>query len=233
MVIEAVVFDLDGTLTSFNLDYRAVRADVRSCLIKNRLPASILSVNESIFQMLNKTEIFLRNQGNPEQVIKEVQREALEIAERYELEAAKSTSLIPGVVETLDALKRMGLNIGLFTINSQKSANHILERFQIIDYFDAVITRNRVRSVKPNIEHLGTVLEVLEVDPQEVIVVGDGINDMKCARELGAIAVGLPTGFSPFERLMNGGANYILTSISDLPALIGEIDNMLETRDEE
>jgi phosphoglycolate phosphatase-like HAD superfamily hydrolase len=28
MKIKAVVFDLDGTLASFNIDYRAVRAEV-------------------------------------------------------------------------------------------------------------------------------------------------------------------------------------------------------------
>jgi len=34
IVIKAVVFDLDGTLASFNLDYRAVRTEVRRHLEK-------------------------------------------------------------------------------------------------------------------------------------------------------------------------------------------------------
>jgi HAD superfamily hydrolase (TIGR01549 family) len=223
MTIKAVVFDLDGTLASFNIDYMAVRADVRSFLIKRGLPASILSTNENIFEMLKKTEIFLKNNGKSKKAIKEVLGKALAIAEEYELEAAKSTSLLPGVAETLNVLKRMGLKIGLFTINSEKSTNYILRRFRIAGFFDAVIPRNSVKYVKPNSEHLEAVLKALEINPEETIVVGDGVSDMKCARELKAIAAGLPTGLSSLKELINSGANYIITSITDLPALIKEI----------
>ena len=48
MRVKAVIFDLDGTLASFNLDYKTVRAEVRGCLLNMGVPASVLSVNESI-----------------------------------------------------------------------------------------------------------------------------------------------------------------------------------------
>jgi HAD superfamily hydrolase (TIGR01549 family) len=223
MTIKAVVFDLDGTLANFNLDYKVVRAEVRSFLIKGDLPASVLSISESIFEMLKKAEIFLKNNGKSKKAIEEILGKALVIAEKYELEAAKSTSLLPGVAETLDVLRKMGLKIGLFTINSEKSTNYILRRFRIAGFFDAVIPRNSVKYVKPNAEHLKAVLKALEVNPEETIVVGDGVNDMKCARELKAIAAGLSTGLSSIKELINSGANYIITSITDLPALIKEI----------
>jgi len=38
-MIRAVVFDLDGTIVKFNIDYKAVRAEVRSFLIKEGMPA--------------------------------------------------------------------------------------------------------------------------------------------------------------------------------------------------
>jgi len=34
----------------------------------------------------------------------------------------------------------------------------------------------------------------------------------------------LPTGVSTMEQLMNNGANYIITSLSDLPTLIKKIN---------
>jgi HAD superfamily hydrolase (TIGR01549 family) len=228
MAVKAVVFDLDGTIASFNIDYKAVRADVRSFLMRAGLPASILSINESIFEMLKKTEIFMKNNGKSEGAFMDIRAKASEIAENYELEAAKTTSLLSGILETLKALKKMNLKIGLCTINSEKSTNYILKRFAIAEFFDALTPRDGVKYVKPNAEHLEATLKALGVNPEETMVVGDGVSDMKCARELNAIAVGLPTGVSSPKELINSGANYFITSITDLPTLIGYINKTSE-----
>jgi len=224
MDVKAVIFDLDGTIVSFNLDYKALRGEVRVCLLRVGVPASVLSVKDSIFEMLKKTEIFVRNSGKSTEAMEEIRNEVLAIAEKYELEAARDTSLLPGASETLTALKRMGLKIGLFTLNSDKAANYILQRFKLSDFFGVTVPRNKVDFVKPNPEHLEMALKVLGVAPEETVVVGDGNVDMQSARELKAIAVGLPTGTSTIEQLMRHGANYIITSITDLPVLVEKIN---------
>lgn len=228
-MIKAVVFDLDGTLASFNVEYKAVRAEVKNLLIKEGLPASLFSFNESIFEMLKKTEIFIKNNDKPQEIYEEIRQKVLAVAEKYELEAAKTTSLLPGVHETLKTLKARGLKIGLFTINSEKATNYILKRFEIKEYFDAVITRNSVKYVKPHSEHLESVLKALEVKPEEAIIVGDSQIDVRCARETGAIAVGLPTGTSSPKELIAAGANYLVTTIIDLPILIEYINKAPES----
>ena len=101
MTIEAVIFDLDGTLAHFNLDFKALRSEVRSYLISTRVPISVLEVNESIFEMLKKAEIFVKNNSKSAEAFDEIRNRALVIAEKYEMEAAASTSLLSGVVETL------------------------------------------------------------------------------------------------------------------------------------
>lgn len=224
MSVKAIIFDLDGTLVGFNLDYRALRAEVRGYLAKRGVPASVLSLQENIFEMLKKAELFLRNSGKSAEAMKRLRNEAFAIAEKYELEAAMSTGLLSGAVETLKALKRMGLKIGLCTINSEKSAGYILQRFKIAKFFDVTVTRNMVKQVKPNPEHLQVVLKALSLAPEESVVVGDSSVDMQCARELKAIAVGLPTGISTVQQLTDNGANYIITSINDLPVLIERIN---------
>ena len=229
MLVKAAVFDLDGTIASFNLDYMTVRAEVRTYLIRTGLPASILATNESIFDMLNKAEIFLKNNGKSARTVDKVRNEASAIAEKFELEAAKTTGLLSGVVETLQALKKMGLKIGLCTINSEKSTSYILKRFSISKFFDVVTPRNKVRYVKPNTEHLEATLKALHVSPKEAILVGDGTRDMHCARELNVIAVGLPTGISSEKELTDSGANYFITSISDLPTLVQTINKPSRT----
>jgi phosphoglycolate phosphatase-like HAD superfamily hydrolase len=77
--------------------------------------------------------------------------------------------------------------------------------------------------VKPSPEHLEAVLKALGVSAADAVVVGDSSADMQSAKELKAIAVGLPTGVSTIEQLTREGANYIITSITDLPVLIEKI----------
>ena len=146
------------------------------------------------------------------------------IAEKYEMEAASTTSLMPGANETLKELKRMNLKMGLCTTSSEKAANYILKRFKIEDFFQIVVARDRVKYVKPHTEQFEVALKGLDATPQTAVIVGDSVVDMQSARELKAIAVGLPTGVSTMEQLMNNGANYIITSLTDLPVLIKEIN---------
>jgi HAD superfamily hydrolase (TIGR01549 family) len=221
---EAVIFDLDGTLAHFNLDFKTLRSEARSYLMRIGVPASVLNVNESIFEMLTKTEIFVKNSGKPAEAFKEIRSQVMVIAEKYEMEAALTTSLMPGASETLKELKRMKLKIGLCTSSSEKAANYILQRFKVEDFFQIVVARDRVKYVKPHTEQFEVALKALGISPQTAVIVGDSVVDMQSAKELKAIAVGLPTGTSTMEQLKNNGANYIITSLTDLPVLIKEIN---------
>jgi HAD superfamily hydrolase (TIGR01509 family) len=224
ITIKSVIFDLDGTIASFNLDYKSLRGEVRSYLLRVGVSASVLSVNENIFDMLKKTMIYMKNTGKSDADIDETRNEALAIAEKYELEAAANTDLMSGAYETLKALKQMDLKIGLFTLNSDKAANYILQRFKIGDFFGVTVPRNKVNFVKPNPEHLEMALKILGVAPEETLVVGDSGVDMESAKELRAVAVGLPSDKSKTDQLMKNGANYIITSITDLPVLVEKIN---------
>jgi HAD superfamily hydrolase (TIGR01509 family) len=220
MAVKAVVFDLDGTIAKFNLDYKTVRAEVRTLLVRMGVPPSVLSVNESIFEMLRKAEIFMKNNGKPKQETVEIRAKALAIAEKHELEAARTTDIMPGALETLRTLKKMNMKIGLCTVSGEKSTSFMLERFGIADLFDAVTPREKAKNVKPSPEHLEAALKALKVNAGEAMVVGDGVGDMKCAKEMGSVAVGLPTGLSSPKDLIAAGANYFVTAITDVPPLI-------------
>ncbi len=225
MVIKAVIFDLDGTIAAFNLDYKTVRGEIRAYLMRVGVPESIINLKDNVFEMVTKARIFLIHADKPAALVEEVQREALKMAEKYELEAATRTSLLPGVMETLKEVKKAGMKTALCTINSANSTEHILQRFKIAQYFDVVVPRNKVTQFKPNPEHFGAALKVLGVPPSETLVIGDSITDVKAAQEVKAISAGLPTGISTQEQLVAQGVNYILTSITDLPALILRINS--------
>jgi phosphoglycolate phosphatase len=221
--IKAVVFDLDGTLVDFKLDYKASRAEIIQHLREEGFPQSAFSVKDNLFEILNKVEIFLKNHHKAEQVEK-VKKSIFSVAEKYEIEAARKTTLIPGVRELLKTLKKMKIKLALFTVNGKNSVNHILQTFNLKRYFDAVITRDDVSMVKPNPTHLKAVLDALEVKPKEAIVVGDSIWDMKSARALKVFAVGTTTGIASPRELANAGAHCVITSPTDIITLMEQLN---------
>ena len=192
--------------------------------MRKGVPASVLNVNESIFEMLKKAEIFLKNNGKPAEVFDEVRNHALGIAEKFELEAASTTNLQPGAVETLKALKDMNVKMGLCTTSGEKSARYILQRFKIDEFFKIVVPRDKVKYVKPNTEQFELALKNLRARAKVAVIVGDSVVDMESAAELKAVAVGLPTGVSTETQLKDKGANYIITSLTDLPILVKELN---------
>ncbi len=223
MLASAVIFDLDGTLAIFNLDYKTLRAEVRSYLIKTGVPISVLNVNESVFDMLKNAEIFHKKSGKN---FEEIRSKISAIAEKFELEAAATTNLQSGAIETLKELTRMKLKIGLCTTSSEKVANYILRRFKIEEFFKVVVARDKVKYVKPSTEQFEIALKALEASPMETVIVGDSIVDMQSAKELKAVAIGLPMGISTLNQLRTHGANYIITALTDLPILIKEINKV-------
>ena len=223
-MIKAVVFDLDGTLVDFNIDFKAARAEVINILTKHGLPSSLLSVNESVFSTLKKVKKHMRKNGKEEQEFVRLKENVISIVERYESEAARETNIVPGILETLKTLREMKIKIALFTANGEKSTSHILRRFRLRRFFDAVITRESVLAVKPDPAHLKAALKALKVRPEEVVVVGDSVRDMKCARQLKVLAVGVTTGFSSIEALIRAGADYLASSSADIPALVQQLN---------
>jgi len=224
MTIKAVIFDLDGTLASFNIDYMAARTEIINLLTKQGLPNSLLSIKEGVFDMLKKAK-----KHKEEKEFLELRKKVILIVERYEAEAARKTSLLPDVLKTLKTLREMKLKMAICTTNGEKSTSHILKRLHIAHFFEAIITREAVSAVKPDPAHLEAALKALDIRPEEAIVVGDSTIDMECARELNVIAVGVTTGISPPEALTSAGADYLASSSADVPTLVEQLNRQLKS----
>jgi len=224
LTIKAVIFDLDGTIVDFNIDFKAARAEVVRLLTKEDLPSSLLSVNESVFVTLEKAKKRMKQSGRAEQEFARLKEKVISVVERYEAKAARETNLIPSILEALKTLKRMKLKIALFTANGEKSTNHVLRRFRLRQFFDTIITRESVLAVKPDPVHLEAALKALKVKSEEAIVVGDSVRDMECARQLNVLAVGVTTGFSSIEELTRAGADYIASSSTEVPTLVEQLN---------
>jgi HAD superfamily hydrolase (TIGR01509 family) len=226
MTINAIVFDLDGTLTEFNLDYKAVRAEAIQFFINRGFPASIFSMDERIYEMLEKAKVYFINNGKKGE-FSALQKDVLSIARNHELKAARETSILPGVLETLKALKGMSLKLAIFTVNGGDSTNLILDRFRLRRFFDAIVPRELVSGVKPDPSHLGAALKALNVNADEAIVVGDSVVDMGSAKALKVVAVGIAATTGDVKKLSNAGAAHTIKSITDLPTLIAKLNQSI------
>jgi len=223
--IKAVVFDLDGTVVEFNLDYKRLRSDVITFLNNLGLPSSVFSMSDRMTSIVEKAERLMANTGKSKEEIREMKRKIFSKVDQYEMAAARTTHMFPSVIPTLKLLKERELKMGIFTLNGRRQTEYLLERFHLEKFFDAVVAREDTRKVKPNPEHLEAVLRMLDSQPKETIVVGDSDTDMRCAAQLGAIAVCFANERTPINHLISAGANYIITSFADLLALVSSIGN--------
>jgi phosphoglycolate phosphatase len=224
LMIKAVIFDLDGTLVAFKLDVNACRTEVIQFLTEQGFPCSLFSMKETAFDMLVKVKKYLTTKGVEDQKFVRIEKMIFSIVERFELAAARTTEMFSGIPETLKALKDINLKLALCTISGAKAADYILNRFNLEQFFDAIIPRESVSEVKPNPIHLEASLTALKVKPHEALLVGDSIKDVVCANHLKVLAVGVTTGLSSREELIRSGCHYIASSANDIPKLILQLN---------
>jgi len=222
-MIKAVIFDLDGTLKEFNLDIKACRTKIIDLLTQLGFSRSLFSLDESAFDMLKKVEKSPMIEDRRIQFTK-IKEMVFSVVEEFELEAARTAKIFEDIPETLKALRDMKLKIALCTLSSENTTRYFLKRFQLEQFFDAVVTRESVSEVKPHPTHLEAALEALEVRSQEAVLVGDSVKDIQCAVQLNVLAVGVTTGLSSIEELTCSGAHYIASSVTDIPILVEQLN---------
>jgi len=220
---KAFVFDCDGTLVYFKIDIISARRDVIRILVKYGAPESILSLDQTIVKMVEKSTPIIRSQDNSAMKIASMLREVDEAVEKYEIEAAHKTSLIPGAIELLQKLRKKGFKLGIFTFNKSSVVNFLLNRMGILSLFDAVVARDNVERPKPDPSHLNKTLSLLGVTAEEAIVVGDHPNDIISARSVGAKSIGVLSSGHSVDELKSAGADLVLKDISlIMPELLKE-----------
>ena len=140
-----------------------------------------------------------------------------------ELTAARKSGLIPGSVELFEWLKSRHIRTGIVTRNCRQAVDLIGGKALLPD---AILTRNEVTKVKPDPLHLTQALGELAVTPEASLMVGDHPMDMVAGRAAGMRSVGVLTGDSTEQRLIEGGADYVISSVANLVGLITD-ENLL------
>lgn len=97
--------------------------------------------------------------------------------------------LLPGIVTTLKFLKENGQPIALGS--ASKNARPILEKTDIIQYFDAIVDGNDVTNAKPDPEVFLRACQLVFVSPEDSIVFEDSVAGIQAANSARMKSVGI------------------------------------------
>ena len=206
---------MDGTITKFNLDYKAARQRALMELEKRGLLTPDMTTDISLYVLLDR----LRANMEPEKFLT-LRTTCYGFFEEMELKAAGQVTLQPGAVETLRALKSKPLKLGLVTNNSRTGTDLTLNRLNLSGIFDEIVTRDDCDEMKPAAAPVLKILAALNVPAEASILVGDGVIDILAAKAAGIRSAAVTPDPFPLKRTLNAEPDYLLGSLRDLPALI-------------
>ena len=137
-------------------------------------------------------------------------------------EPTPGKGVLPGVRRLLDTIDtRDDVFPALLTGNCEEGARIKLQHFDIWKYFrcgaygDDLSDRNALFDVALQRAHA---CGAPNVHPNDVVVVGDTVHDIACAKAAGARSVAVATGPCDVETLRKSGADMVVRDLNDTDA---------------
>lgn len=145
-------------------------------------------------------------------------------AEKHPSQHSLFKGTLAGVVPLVDALRgHDGVFLALLTGNYRRGAEVKLGHFDLWRHFtcgafgdDAQLRHELVPIAVSRARAAGCP----DVAPADVIVIGDTPLDVDCARRAGVKALAVATGGHGAEALREAGADWVVDSLEDTPALV-------------
>ncbi len=190
IAIQAVIFDLDGTITEPYFDFDAIRLEMG--LDKGAGP---------VWEAMQKM--------TPQQ-----RKKTEQILDFHERQALEQARLNPGTKETLEELYQQGIKIGILTRNKKDNAMEIAEKFGL--HFDHVVDRYD-GPVKPDAFGVLTLCHRFGIEPAHAMMVGDYLFDIQSGKSAGAVTVFLK---NRKNKNFSDHADYTIYNMTELLELI-------------
>lgn len=218
--VEAVLFDLDGTLIDSAEIYFKIIAIVFDRLGIPPVPRKIL-----LQAMANGD--FDWNLVLPADILD--QKDELIARARIIIEEIapglfrREAKLIAGAAELLKEIAAAGTRVGLVTSTARPYLAIKLEPLRsagVDNLLEVIITTDDVAARKPAPEPLIVCAEKLGVSPHRSVYIGDTRVDVRAGKAAGMKTIGVLTGFDGHEDLIQENPDAIIGSIADLGTAI-------------
>ena len=127
--------------------------------------------------------------------------------------------LYPGAQEALDALSADGILLGIASGKSRRGIDRVLKEHALGDRF-VTIQSPDIAPGKPNPGMVLQAAAAAEIEPADIVVIGDTQFDIAMARAARAPSVGVAWGYHPIELLRQAGADRLIDTFGELPSAV-------------
>jgi phosphoglycolate phosphatase len=208
-----IVFDLDGTLIDSRLD---IAGAANHALASSGF--SPLSVDEIASFVGDGARLLLARAARLAPDDARLEPLLAAFLSYYEAHATDHTELLPGAHEALAALGHLPL--ALCTNKPRSTTDAVLANLRLPAEFQVVVAGGDLPQIKPHPLPLQHIAQRLGLSTAELVMVGDGPQDISCAKAAGSRSVGVEGGIQARDRLIASNPDVLLHSLTELPPLI-------------
>jgi mannitol-1-/sugar-/sorbitol-6-/2-deoxyglucose-6-phosphatase len=213
----AVIFDLDGVLADSEPWWNQIDANLlaeygvtyRGEYHRNVLGVSYLLAVE-----------FYKNAFHLSAPVEELTRRRGQIATEF---FANRVGLFPSTKTTLEKLRQMKLRLAVATSSVSASARPFLERAGIRSSFEVIVTGDQVERGKPHPDIYLRAAEKLGIFADACLVIEDALSGVAAAKAANMRVAAIPDKRFVDAREYEKEADYVLGSLSEIPALIRRV----------
>ena len=196
LAVDAVLFDLDGTLVDSVADlYLGVCGMLRDL---GRPPIPVEDVRAYVGRgMHNLVKRVLAGNLEASEDPTPAPQHAVDSFRHHYAEAnGKHAACYPGVVEGLEMLKAKGIPMAVITNKPDAFTLPLIEHLGLGGFFDVVVGGDRFPRQKPDPMPLIWTCGRLGVAPRNTLFVGDSVNDFLAGRAADCHVYLLPYGYN-------------------------------------
>lgn len=140
----------------------------------------------------------------------------------------KLTVLYESVPATIEALRQSGLRLGIVSTKFRYRIEEILERENLLQFFQVVIGGEDVEQHKPDPQGLFKAIERLECSPASTVYIGDSVADAEVTKRAAVPFIAVLSGVTARESFDDYEAIEVLENLSQLPGLVSRLRHRTE-----
>ena len=138
----------------------------------------------------------------------------------YDKNVCERSCLYDGVREALDFLKTTDVKIGCVTNKNAQFTLPILEKLGIKDDFEIIVCGDTLTKKKPDPLPLLHSAEQLGAKPENSLMLGDSMSDVKAARAAGFNIICMSYGYNHGEDIRDYSPDAVVDSMDEIKTLI-------------